>query len=257
MSLKQTSVSILRELGRTSLSPYLSRPFFFSVVLVMMLILLMIMNLTHGSVTITHSQVLAILLQPLGIDLSVDYTALQAAVLLQVRLPRILLAILIGGGLAVCGVAMQGLFRNPLADPALLGVSSGAALGAVAVIVLGATVFSGLTELLGAYTLPIAAFISGMLIMSLVYALGHSPNRAMSVATLLLAGIAVNAFSGALLGLLTYMADDEQLRTLTFWLMGSLGSATWEQVWVCLPYNRYCDAIIAIRGQGTECAVVR
>ena len=224
----------------------LPRPVWVGASLVIVLLLLIAINLSYGSVAVSNGQVIAILLQPLGIQLPIEFTQLQAAIIWQVRLPRVVLGLLVGGGLAVCGVAMQGLFRNPLADPALLGVSSGAALGAVMVIVLGATVFSGLTELLGAYTLPIAAFLMGFVVMLLVYVLGHSPNRAMSVATLLLAGIAINAFSNAILGLLTYLADDEQLRTLTFWLLGSLGSATWSQVLACLPLVGFAMLVLPL-----------
>lgn len=154
----------------------------------------------------------------------------------EIRVPRLLLGLLLGAALAVCGAMMQGLFRNPLADPGLLGIASGAALAAVAVIVLGNSLLLGLTTWLGLYTLPIAAFVGGLLTTVLVYGLAQSSSGRTSVATLLLAGIAINAFNGALVGLLTYMADDQQLRTLTFWSMGSLAQASWQEVWLILPW---------------------
>jgi len=151
------------------------------------------------------------------------------AVILAVRLPRTLLGLLVGAGLAVAGAAMPGLFRKPLADPGLIGVSSGAALAAVAVIVLGSQGLAVLTQACGPFSLPLAAFAGGLATTLLIYRLASRDGHT-SVTTLLLAGIAVNALCGAGTGLLTYLADDQQLRTLTFWLMGSLGGATWAEV---------------------------
>src|SRR5699024_5074389 len=140
-------------------------------------------------------------------------------------LPRLLLAIAVGAALAVSGAAMQGLFRNPLADPGLIGVSSGAALGAVLVIVLG----SYMPWLGSIAALPLAASMGGLAATAIVYRLGRGADQT-DVATLLLAGIAVNAIAGAGTGLLTYFADDRELRSLTFWLMGSLGGAGWSRL---------------------------
>jgi iron complex transport system permease protein len=150
----------------------------------------------------------------------------QRTVIWSVRLPRVLQGLLAGAALASTGVLMQALFRNPLADPALIGVSAGAALGAVAVIVLGATVFAGLSRLLGVWTLPLAAFWGALLTAAGVFALARR-DGALDPTTLLLTGIAINALTGAGIGLLTYLATDDQLRNLTFWSLGSLGAATW------------------------------
>jgi iron complex transport system permease protein len=128
--------------------------------------------------------------------------------------------------LACTGVLMQALFRNPLADPALIGVSAGAALGAVAVIVLGATLFAGFSHVLGVWTLPVAAFLGALLTTAVVFSLARREG-VLDPTTLLLTGIAINALTGAGIGLLTYVATDEQLRNLTFWSLGSLGAATW------------------------------
>ncbi len=182
-----------------------------------------------GVVHMAPGQVLAVLARQVGLSLPWPFAPQHEAVLMTIRLPRVLLAVLVGGGLAVSGAAMQGLFRNPLADPGLVGVSSGAALAAVAVIVLGATWLPGVTLLLGPFTLPLAAFAGGVGTTLLVYRVARVAGRTV-VATLLLTGIAVNALAGAGTGLLTFVATDEALRNITFWSLGSLSGATWDAV---------------------------
>ncbi len=152
---------------------------------------------------------------------------LQHDVLWQIRLPRVALAILIGGALATAGVIMQGVFANPLAEPGLVGVSSGAAVGAVAAIVLGATA-------IGFWVLPLSAFVGGLLVTAAVYFLARFQGRS-EVLTLLLTGIAVNAMAGAIIGLLMSVSDNAQLRSITFWNLGSLSAATWTAVLTVLP----------------------
>lgn len=183
----------------------------------------MLFSLTQGAMTLSPVQVLAILLQPLHAE---PVSALHTTVIWQIRLPRVILGFFVGGGLALCGAVLQGLFRNPLADPALLGVSNGAALAAVALIVWLPVVEHPLM----AYSLPLAAFAGGLITTALIYGLARSMGNSMMLATLLLAGMALNAFSGALMGLLTYLADDQQLRILIFWSFGSLSRANWSQV---------------------------
>ncbi|MDF0749418.1 iron ABC transporter permease [Marinobacter sp. 71-i] len=156
-------------------------------------------------------------------------------VLWEVRLPRLLLGLLTGAVLAVSGALLQGLFRNPLADPGLIGVSSGAALAAVAVIVLGGSGLAGWTALTGRWALPLAAFIGGTVTTLLAWRIAHRQGQT-SVALLLLAGIAINAIAGAGTGLLTYHADDNALRSLTFWTMGSLAHAQWQDLWMAGPW---------------------
>lgn len=151
------------------------------------------------------------------------------AVVLNIRLPRMLLGVLIGAGLAVSGLLMQGLFRNPLADPGLVGVSSGSALGAVGMIVLGTTALAPLAQTLGIWALPAAAFFGGLLTTAILYRVATRSGQT-AIATMLLAGIAIGALAGALSGVLVYLASDSQLRDLTFWGMGSLAGATWLKV---------------------------
>ncbi|MER9656063.1 iron ABC transporter permease [Mesorhizobium sp. M0152] len=147
----------------------------------------------------------------------------------DIRLPRVILGMLIGAALAVSGAVMQGLFRNPLADPGLIGVSAGASLGAVAVIVLGGTMLAPVTALLGTLALPLAAFCGGLATTLVLYQVATRRGQT-SVATMLLAGIALAALAMALTGILIFLADDRQLRDLTFWQLGSLGGATWAKI---------------------------
>ncbi len=161
--------------------------------------------------------------------------ATTRTIIVNVRLPRVLLALLAGAGLAVAGVLMQALFRNPLAEPAIIGVSAGAALGAVATIVLGATVLAGLTRLLGAWTLPVAAFAGALATTLVVFTLARR-DGVLDATTMLLTGIAINALAGAAIGLLIFIATDEQLRSLTFWNLGSLGAANWSALAGAAPF---------------------
>jgi iron complex transport system permease protein len=149
-------------------------------------------------------------------------TRQQDAVVWAIRIPRTLLGGIIGCGLAVSGAAMQGVFRNALADPGLIGVSSGAALGAVTSIVLEIAWF-------GIWTLPFFAFVSGLIVTFVVYLIARAEGRT-EVVTLLLAGVALNAIAGAAVGLLISVATDQQLRSVTFWTLGSLGGAQWIHV---------------------------
>nr|WP_184697609.1 iron ABC transporter permease [Aminobacter aganoensis] len=153
----------------------------------------------------------------------------DSIIVYDIRLPRVILGILVGAALAVSGAVMQGLFRNPLADPGLVGVSAGAGLGAVSVIVLGSTFLAPFTALLGSYALSLAAFAGGLITTIILYNVATRQGRT-SIATMLLAGIALGAMAIALTGILVYMADDRQLRDLTFWQLGSLAGATWMKI---------------------------
>lgn len=150
---------------------------------------------------------------------------LQKKVLLQIRLPRVLLAAFVGASLAFSGSCLQGLFRNPLADPGLIGVSSGAALGAASSIVLS----NFLPTYLGLFLLPSFAILGSFLVIIVLFIItkGFGYN---GVTYMLLAGIAINAISGVGIGVLTYISDDVELRGLTFWTMGSFGSASWKLI---------------------------
>jgi len=163
-----------------------------------------------------------------------ELSRLDRIVLFDIRLPRLCLGILVGASLAVSGAVMQGLFRNPLADPGLIGVSAGAGLAAITAIVLGAMLPPAIRALTGNYLVPISAFFGGWGSTLVLYRVATRHGQT-SVATMLLAGIALGALAGALSGILVYMADDSQLRDLTFWGMGSLAGATWAKVMAATP----------------------
>lgn len=186
-------------------------------------------SLLVGSVSISVAEIGTLALQKVGLASASASTNNHAEVLFAIRLPRVLLGVLVGAGLGLSGASMQGIFRNPLVDPGLLGISTGAALGAVVSIVLGAKLAHGIPQAVTPYVLPAAAFAGALVAMITVERISRVGGR-MVVATLLLAGIAVNALASALTGLFIYLSNDAQLRTITFWSLGSLGGATTRTV---------------------------
>ncbi len=146
----------------------------------------------------------------------------------EIRLPRVVMAILIGSALAVSGAAMQGMFKNPLATPSLIGVTSGASLFAAIAIVLGSFIRQILPEFLHSLLISLMAFIGAILTMVFVYRMS-TVQRKTNVVIMLLAGVAISAMAGAITGFLIYLTDDEELRNLTFWTLGSLAGASWQK----------------------------
>ncbi len=181
--------------------------------LFLLLIVGVLFHISSGSVSIDLSSYLSGLNQQ------------QTIVLWELRLPRLLLVAVVGAGLAVAGVALQALFRNPLAEPGLIGVSSSAALGAVFMIVLGSSFFTSIQ----AWQMGLSAFLSAGLATLFIYSLATRYGRT-DVALMLLAGVAINAIAGALTQLLISISDDAQLRTVTFWMMGSFANVSWPSV---------------------------
>lgn len=167
----------------------------------------------------------------MGLDVD-EGRLIHHTILLDIRLPRIALGMLVGTALAVAGTVLQALFRNPLADPGLIGVSSGGALGAVLVIVLGSSWLP--TTFIGwPWMIALFAMLGGVGTTFFVYRVGRVNGRP-HMTTLLLTGLAVNAFVGALIGLLQVVASKDALKTLTFWTFGSLNAASWTHVGVAL-----------------------
>ena len=179
-------------------------------------------------------------------------TTMERVVLWDIRLPRVLLCVLVGAALATSGAVMQGLFRNPLADPGLVGVGAGAGLGAILSIVLGGLLPLGLQGWLGPYLTPAAAFLGGWGSTLLLYRVSTRGGQT-SVATMLLAGIALGALAGAVSGILIYLADDQQLRDLTFWQMGSLAGATWQKSLIAGPVILAAIAATTWLAHGLNC----
>lgn len=202
--------------------------------LVVLLLATVLLSMCVGAVPIEIKQLLAIVLHKIGISQG-GFEPHQEAVFWLIRLPRVLLGVLVGSALAIAGAAMQGLFRNPLADPGLIGVSAGASLFAVIMIVLEAKVLYMLVGLMGYYALSVFAFLGAALTTLLVYKISKIGGKAL-VTTMLLAGIAINALAGAFTGLMTYVASDAQLRSIVFWGLGSLGGASWQSVAALAPF---------------------
>ncbi|WP_239496205.1 FecCD family ABC transporter permease [Salinicola peritrichatus] len=188
------------------------------------LLLALIGAAVTGQVPLSLDQILKALITPFETE---EGQRLAHVVFWELRLPRALMALLVGAALAMSGAALQGLFGNPLADPGIVGVSSGASLGAVAVIVLQLDTF-------GLWTLPLGAFVAGAATTALIYVLAVRTPQGDN-ASLLLIGIAINAIAGAATGYLTYLASTAQLESLLFWAMGSLGSIDWRAVAVIAP----------------------
>lgn len=190
---------------------------------IVLLYIAIVASIALGPMDITLAQSMSALLPS---QYRIDLPAHIELVIQQIRLPRTLLALSVGAILAICGTVMQGLFRNSLADPGIIGVSAGASLGAAIAIVM----FGSLAELyptlllLGA--VPLFSFMGGAITTIIVYHLGTSSNGT-SVTMMLLAGVAISALAGAGLGLMNYYADDQALRDLSLWTMGSLAGANW------------------------------
>ncbi|MFV0474600.1 MAG: FecCD family ABC transporter permease [Pikeienuella sp.] len=163
-------------------------------------------------------------------DAAIGRAEPQAAVIFnEIRLPRALLATVIGVALGLSGACLQGVLRNPLADPGLIGVSAGATVGAVSVIVLGEALIGGAPMEARPWLLPLAAFVGAAATTGFVFLIARR-RGGVSVTTVILAGVAVNAVAGAYVGVMVYISNDAQLRELTFWTMGSLGGARWDVV---------------------------
>lgn len=155
---------------------------------------------------------------------SAEQESIQKVIINDIRLPRVLLSLLVGASLGMCGAVLQGLFRNPLADPGLIGVSAGAALGAAIAIVVTPKFIS--ESSFGLFLLPIAGVLGASLVIGLLFTLTKGFGY-QGTTYLLLVGIAINAIVGVAIGVLTYISTDSELRTLTFWTMGSFGGITW------------------------------
>lgn len=198
-------------------------------VLICVLVLAMLLGLGWGAAGDTD------VVAALGAGFGFGEASLRdMTIVWDIRLPRVLTATIVGAALAVSGAVMQGLFRNPLADPGLVGVSAGAGFGAVAAIVLGGLLPASIAALTGIYLIPFAAFLGGWASTLILYRIATRGGQT-SVATMLLAGIALGALTGALTGFIVYKADDNQLRDLTFWGMGSVAGATWTKIAVAGP----------------------
>jgi heme transport system permease protein len=196
-------------------------------VLLLGLLAVCVVSAGSGALDIPSGEVLSSVMHHLGLDVG-HVSQANEAVLWNIRFPRVVLGVLVGACLGCAGAAMQGVFGNPLAEPGVIGVSSGAALGAVGAIVLGVSTF-------GSWTVTAFAFAGGLITTFGVYLLSRSNGRT-EVVTLVLTGIAINALAGAAIGLFTFVADDAELRSITFWNLGSVGGASWQVIGALAPF---------------------
>ncbi|MFO7151851.1 MAG: iron ABC transporter permease [Bacillota bacterium] len=190
-------------------------------------------SLGVGAVKVPPSDILKIILSrvpALKDKVAPTWTESHEVIILKLRLPRIILTFLVGAELSAAGVIYQGIFRNPLADPYIIGASSGASLGAALAILL----FSGMS-LLGVGPIPLFAFTGSLLTVIVVYVVAGITGRANSN-TLLLSGVAVSSFISALVSFLMYFSD-QKLHQIYFWLLGSFSSQGWKEVYINLPYG--------------------
>ena len=153
-----------------------------------------------------------------------ETNSIENTIFFEIRIPRVILACLVGTSLAISGACLQGLFRNPLADPGLIGVSAGAALGASIIIVFGSTIFSKF--ILSTFLLPLAACFGSGVVIFLLFLLTKGFGY-QGITYMLLVGIAINAIASVGIGILTFISTESELRGLTFWTMGSFGGITW------------------------------
>ncbi|MEM7732693.1 MAG: iron ABC transporter permease [Pseudomonadota bacterium] len=186
-----------------------------------LLMVAMFCALTIGPVSLTFAELWAALIG--------QGTIATETILMDIRAPRMVLGIMVGGSLAISGACLQGLLRNPLADPGLIGITAGASLAVVFVIVLGAGLIALLPPVLEVAVIPLAAFAGGMAVTFLVLGTASIGGQ-FSVARLILVGVAITAISGAMIGVMILMSNDQQLRELTFWTMGSLARSNWSTV---------------------------
>ena len=198
----------------------------------LLLLIAICTSIISGPVNISFSDILKLTFNFSGVNdqiLNHEFANIHKAVLFDIRLPRIILAILVGMSLGTSGAILQGLFRNPLVDPGFIGVSSGAAIGAMFIIMFSSLFSSIISDNWLPYLLPVFAMAGSIITTLLVYRMSTSENRT-NIMTMLLSGIAINAFVGSIIGILVINSSDMQLRSFTFWTLGGLDSANWEIV---------------------------
>ncbi|WP_405566071.1 FecCD family ABC transporter permease [Polaribacter sp. Asnod6-C07] len=192
------------------------------ILLSVFLIFLFFVNISLGSVSIPLKDILNTLLG--GISSKESWTT----IILNFRLPKAITAILVGSGLSICGLLMQTLFRNPLAGPFVLGISSGASLG-VAILILGSSVFGGFlfTNSISNWSLPIAASLGAFLVLSAVIIAANKVKNTMSI---LIIGLMFGSLTSAIISVLAYFSEADQIQQYLFWSFGSLGNLSWNEI---------------------------
>ncbi|WP_096201012.1 FecCD family ABC transporter permease [Bacillus sp. FJAT-45350] len=215
---------------RVSIQTFLQNNKFLSYLIALSFLFLSILiGIAKGSLSIPFSTIILILVNVV-VPLNVEVEPLLTNIVLEIRAPRVFLAMIVGASLALAGAAFQGFLKNPLADPFTLGVSSGAAVGAVFVLFFGITI-----PFLGAFTLPIISVFFGFLTLLFVIFFARLVQKSMSAETIILAGIIVSSFLGSLISLMIALTGDE-LRQIISWLMGSVAMRGWSYVGLIIPF---------------------
>jgi iron complex transport system permease protein len=201
-------------------------------VLSLALLASVVLGVRFGSVPISTGAVIDVLLGRGDL--------VERDIVLQLRMPRVLLGVLVGGGLAIAGATFQALLRNPLAEPYILGISGGASVGAVLVLALG-------WAATGSWVLPLAAFAGALLAIVLVFRVATATGRAMDVRVLLLAGVVVAAFFSACIAFILSISPARTVQSAVLWIMGSLAAASWSGVWLTAAYTLpACLVLVAL-----------
>jgi len=197
-------------------------------ILIIFLIAVSLASMIIGPVKISIYQVFLIIMDKIGVmNNNESFTAIQESVLWDIRMPRIILGLLVGLALGSAGAILQGLFRNPLVDPGFIGISSGAAIGAMVAIMFSSLILSYTSDFLTPFILPALAIIGAFITTLLIYRMSKVSGKT-NIMAMLLAGIAINALAGSIIGLLVSISSDSELRSFTFWTLGGLDNGSWK-----------------------------
>jgi iron complex transport system permease protein len=224
------------------------------IVLSLLLIISIIISARVGAVNISYEKIFTFIGKGFGFKSSNTVSTVEEALFWEIRLPRVILCAFVGATLSVSGTLMQALFRNPIVEPGLVGTSSGAALGAAFVFVMGKSIAGAYAEVIGPFMLPLFAFIGGLFATLAVYKLSNVFGK-VNVNTMILAGIAINALCTGGTGFFSYIARDPQARSITFWNLGTLSGSDWNAVMLvglstvigivlCLRYSKALNALM-------------
>jgi iron complex transport system permease protein len=224
------------------------------ILLSVLLIVSLIISARVGAVNLSYQKIFAFIANGLGFENSTEFSVIEEALFWKIRLPRVIMCALVGATLSVSGALMQALFRNPIVEPGLVGTSSGAALGAAFVLVMGKSLAGKYADVIGPLMLPLFAFFGGFVATMVVYKLSNVFGK-VNVNTMILAGIAMNALCNGGTGFFSYIARDPQARSITFWNLGTLAGADWTGVWMvsistiggillCLRYSKALNALM-------------
>ncbi len=224
------------------------------IVMAVILVLSLLFSASVGAVSLSYDKIFAFIGKSMGIQVNTSFTNIEEQVFYQIRLPRVILCAFVGASLSVSGALMQALFRNPIVEPGIVGTSSGAALGAAFIFVMGKSIAGSYADTVGPFLLPLFAFAGGFIATMVVYKLSNVFGKT-NVNTMILAGIAVNALANGGTGFFSYIARDPQARSITFWNLGTLSGADWRSVIMvgistvagiilCLRYSKALNALL-------------